>query len=456
MLHSICLIDDSIPLGDEKLFIDDRGRLNSSNIELLLNNEEIEWSEPPVKELLIKLLEDKEIWSVSAFKNPDIYLNNFDKEYYFPDLIIFDWDYGGTTTSTEELLKIIVEKSFSLISIYTRSDEQETVERIIESSFKEYENRIKLTIKSDEDSPQKLIDIASQRLKDNFAFKFSKELRVFNRDSLESILIEFGKPNINDIVWLFGDEEKENNKISLNAKEISEMIAEKLRAELISKKFGNELESINSNYNPTCEEKIVKKMWSFRLYYKPQDNLVRKGDLIYKESDGKDTMYLVISSDCHLKTFWKKNFGYLTVVPLHKICKNNDDLITKLKWAASVSDLKKITATSLVNLSGRIDGPTILPCIPSSTNYDDYFLFPKEIISVKIPVPESKKDNPRTLQLDYSFISGFISDDRITVSEQFITPLVEHILHNISGYGAQDYPKGLQTSITKNIDEMFK
>ena len=207
MAHSICLIDDSIPLGDAKLFIDDTGRLNSSNIELLLNEEEDKWEEP-VKELLENLINDKDSWSVSAFRNPDIYLNNFDKESYLPDFIIFDWDYGKMSAPTEELLKEILQKSFTLVAIYTRSDEKETVERIIKEEFNDYNNRINLIIKSEKNSPKKLIEWAEALSKNNFAYKFSKELRIYNRESMENLLVEFGKPDIKDFIWLFGSEDK--------------------------------------------------------------------------------------------------------------------------------------------------------------------------------------------------------------------------------------------------------
>ncbi len=453
MAHSICLIDDSIPLGDAKLFIDDTGRLNSSNIELLLNEEEDKWEEP-VKELLENLINDKDSWSVSAFRNPDIYLNNFDKESYLPDFIIFDWDYGKMSAPTEELLKEILQKSFTLVAIYTRSDEKETVERIIKEEFNDYNNRINLIIKSEKNSPKKLIEWAEALSKNNFAYKFSKELRIYNRESMENLLVEFGKPDIKDFIWLFGSEDKESNKILLNAKDVSEMIVDKLRAELISKNFGDELPIIDANYTPTCSEEIVKKMWSLRLYYKPNDGLVRKGDIV--DYEGKENIkYLVVSSDCHLKTFWKKNFGHLTVIPIYKVCKENKELVRKLKLAASEGEIKKMRATSLVNVSSSIEGPTILPCIPIGDSFYDYILFPKEISSIEVALPEEKKGNPRIVPLDYSHLTVVRGVDRISISEPFITPLVEHILYNISGYGVQDFPKGLQNSTTKNISEIF-
>lgn len=456
MVHSICIIDDSIPLGDEKLFIDDTGRLNSSNIELLLSQEDIKW-EDDVKELFIKLVKDKESWSVSAFRNPNIYLNNFDKELYLPDFIVFDWDYGKTTDPTEELLKEVLEKSFSLISIYTRSDEKESVEKIIEEDFKEYRNRITLIIKSDENSQQKLMDWANELLINNFSFRFSKELRDHAHNSLENILIDFGKPTINDIVWLFGDEDEEHKRF-FHTKDLSDIIAEKLRNELLTKNLGSELKSVAKEYIPSASLELIKKMWSYRLYYSPKDDIIRKGDILKKTNSDDNSLFLVISSDCHLKSFWKRNFGYLTIIPLYKINKDNYNLLSKLDLYKRKSDLKgkDVTPSSLTNLSGFAEGITIIPCIPLKNSFIDYILFPKEIFSIEIPVPELQKSNKRNLALKYEYIVDYDKKDRITISEPFITPLVEHILYNISGYGVPDYPKSLQKEISNNFKGIFE
>ena len=456
MSHSICLIDDSIPLGNENLFIDDTGRLNSSNIELLLNQEDVEWEEA-VKALLLKLIKDKKSWNVSAFRNPNIYLNNFDKELYLPDFIIFDWDYGKIAGSTEELLKEIIEKSFTLISIYTRSDEKESVERIIEDGFKDYRNRINLIIKSEENSPQKLIDWAKKLVDNNFAFKFSKELRDHNQSSLENILIEFAKPSINDLVWIFG-EDNEIEQRSLQTKDLCLMVVEKLRDELLSKNFASDLPYVDKTYNPDSNIDLVKKMWSYRLYYKPTDNIVRKGDIIRRKNQDDKTLYLVISSDCHLKYFWQKNFGYLSIVPIYRICKENSELKNKLELYKKKTDLKKknITPSSLTNLSNFIQGPTIIPCIPLQSGLFDYMLFPKEITNINVPVPDSKQESKRDIALIYDFMQDYEKENRISISEPFITPLVEHILYNVSGYGVPDYPNQLSNELETNLKGLFE
>ena len=70
----------------------------------------------------------------------------------------------------------------------------------------------------------------------------------------------------------------------------------------------------------TYDEKLAIKLWTNRLYFDPgeSDNIVRRGDIIYKDADGKDMLYLVISADCDLDKFWHKCFGKINLIPLIK------------------------------------------------------------------------------------------------------------------------------------------
>jgi len=456
VVHNICLIDDQIPLGINT-FIEDNKRMNSSNLRLLLSQGETNWAEFQLKELLSKLLEDKTNWNVSAFKHPSFYLTSVDEEYYWADFIIFDWDYGIQKESAEELLKQILKKSFSVITIYTGSDKQEEIKNIVNNDLYEFKSRIEIIIKTDANSPQELITTAQKLYNDNFAFKFSKELRDYNRGSLENILVEFGKPNINDIIYLFGEKEVESNNVSLNVKDVSEMIVDKLKSELVSKNFGDILPQISGDYIPdVTENDLVRQMWSYRLYYNPQDDIIRKGDIIKVKDSGSNLLFLVISSDCHLKHFWKSNFGHLTLIPIHKIHKKNFTLLDKLDLFKGKTDLRKVNGpSSLTNWRELGGGPIVLPCTPVNDEFVDYLLFPKEIFNEEIRVPEKIQVSKRSMSLKYEHFPKYDGKKRITIAEPFITPLVEHILYNISGYGVPDFPNSLQDIITKNFKGIF-
>lgn len=456
MSFSICVVDDQIPLG-KGAFVDVGKRICATTLQMLINEKETEWSEPVLKELVENLITDAKNWNVSAFMSPEILIKSMEEEYYLPEFIIYDWDYGKTSEHSEELLKSILETSFSIVSVYTLSDKKDSVQTIIDTDLTLYKNRIILRIKSDPNSPSLLLEIIKEYDKTNFAFKFSKELRKHTHNTLESILIEFGKPAIDDITWLFGDED-ESNKKKLNVKDLSEIIVEKLRNVLISNNFGSELATVASSYTPKSSSDLVKKMWSYRLYYRPQDNIVRKGDIIKKKGSNEETLFLVISSDCHLKYFWRKNFGFISLIPLHKIDKTNKVLLEKLDLYKSKSDLKSknITPSSLTNISSLAEGLTIIPFIPIGDKYIDFLLFPKELSSQNVLVPADKKENKRNLQLKYEYFTEYEQNSRVTVSEPFVIPLVEHILYNISGYGVPDYPSSLQKEIAENFKGIFE
>ena len=457
MPYSICVVDDQIPLGKGG-FVDAGKRINDNILQILINDQETKWSENVLKELIEELITDEKNWITSAFMSPEILIKSMEHEYYLPEVVIFDWDYGKGAASVEENLMQILKTSFSFITIYTASDKKEVVQSIIDEEFAVFKNRLDLKIKNEKDSATQLIAKIEKLSENNFSFKFSSGLRKLTYKTLEDILIEFGKPDIKDLVWLFGDEDENKNK-KLHAKDLSEILVEKLRSELISGNFGSDLPTVDPSYNPNLSNELVKNMWASRLYYIPQDNIVRKGDILRKKGIDNKTLYLVISSDCHLKSFWKKNFGYITLLPLHKIDKTNEELIDTLDLYKSKGKLKNanFTPSSLTNISSFAEGLTIIPFVPSEeTKFVDYLLFPKEIFSQKIPVPEQQKTNKRSIPLKYDYFEEYEQDKRITISEPFITPLVEHILYNVSGYGVPDYPSSLQKEISDNFKGIFK
>ncbi|MBE0538416.1 MAG: hypothetical protein IH620_01785 [Ignavibacterium sp.] len=456
MAYNICVVDDQIPLGKES-YVDAGNRISATTLQMLLNEKETGWKESVLKELVENLITDNKNWNVSAFMSPEILINSMEEEFYLPEFIIFDWDYGKGALSTEDNLKAILETSFSFVTIYTASDKKDVVQAIIDKDFKEFKNRLNLKIKSDKESSSELVKKISELSKTNFSFKFSSDLRKLTHKTLESILIEFGKPEINDITWLFGDEDESKNK-KLHIKDLSEILVEKLRSELITGNFGSDLPIVTGSYVPTSSSELVKRMWAYRLYYSPKDNIVRKGDIIKKRGSDEETLFLVISSDCHLKNFWRKNFGFISLVPLHRIDKTNKVLLDKLDLYKSKSDLKSknITPSSLTNISSLAEGLTIIPFIPIGNKHIDFLLFPKELSSQNVLVPADKKENKRNLPLKYEYFTEYEQNSRVTVSEPFITPLVEHILYNISGYGVPDYPLSLQKEIAENFKGIFE
>src|SRR3989337_1436367 len=134
MPFSICVVDDQIPLG-KGAFVDAGNRISTTTLQMLINEKETKWSEPVLKELVENLITDAKNWNVSAFMSPEILIKSMEEELYLPEFIIYDWDYGKTSEHSEELLKSILETSFSIVSVYTLSEKKDSVQTIINTDL---------------------------------------------------------------------------------------------------------------------------------------------------------------------------------------------------------------------------------------------------------------------------------------------------------------------------------
>jgi hypothetical protein len=87
------------------------------------------------------------------------------------------------------------------------------------------------------------------------------------------------------------------------------------------------------------------------------------------------------------------------------------------------------------------EGTLLLPFIYIGDQVFDFLVFPKEICSIEVDVPESCKgniDKIRDCSLDYTCFPGY---KRIcTLSEPFLSPFIQTLLNALSGQGVPDYP----------------
>ena len=120
MKCNICLIDNSIPTTGVRFEVDDRGRLDSNMMRLLLDED---WDEPQVKALVEAICEDEDKWSFSGFKHPGIYLKTLKREAYRPEIVIFDWNYSGGEDAARLLLEVLNE-TYCYIWVYTNYDQE--------------------------------------------------------------------------------------------------------------------------------------------------------------------------------------------------------------------------------------------------------------------------------------------------------------------------------------------
>jgi len=468
MTWEICVIDDSIPVTGN-IEIDDTVCFNASILKLLLDKNT--WDEQPVKDLIEELC-TSEIWDISAFKHPNIYLKSLRNKNYKPDIIIFDWEYPIQTDVSKDLLKIL-QSSFSLVFVYTHVDRREEVSReISREEFREYRRRLTLIHKWDDNSLERLLKEAEEESENNFSFRFGKILRNSTSEAIENVLVELGKNHIDFVkAFLAETETKETDIKALLTEKIATSILEnegvlkelaqedgmdKVKAQnllsIIKSKFRDEIKSIDFNLlcgeiDSTSDVKSLKELWSYRLYYHPSDDVVRTGDIIMNKDT--DEYSLVVTPDCNLNRFWHKNLGYLNLIPLLEIDKHSENVKAHLDPTRKAKDLIKDTRpSSISNKPNRYpDGCFVLPFIKHEKGLLHFITISTAITNIKItrPASVSGRENLSKCSLTYDHLRNYM---RIaSLSEPFLTPLIQNSLNSIFAAGGPDFPEAIKAEI---------
>ena len=482
-MYDICFIDDTIPVTR----LDDTaetGRLNRSNLQLIIKEVE-DWPEDKVRSLVIALLKDEESWNVSAFINPNIYLNCVENESYRPDIIIYDWEYAGGPADSSSLLLEILRTTFSVVYIYSGGDNKSKIDQALQQTDLSCFNdkRLFLLMKDEENSHQTLLSEAKRFYERNFSFRFGSTLRKATITALDKVLIDLGSSDIDFVTRLLADGntketdtkrfvvekvrhyllenetlrsifKKFNNISNPTINEFITFLVSKLSDRVNSTKFSESLPTtIKTDY--TEDIGISRRMWSQRIYYKPSDTVVRKGDIVKKIENGNH--YLVVTADCDLNKFWHKNFGFINLVPLYSCTRDFKSIKDKLGCTLNEKQMSKQFDSGIHSIidtiGGLVEGPFMCPFILENGDISDYVGFPKEMLSVHIAPPALKgKQQPgerKNISLLYAHWEGH---ERIsTISEPFLTSLIQHCLQSISGYGTPDYPKIVQDDLVERL-----
>jgi len=443
--YSICIVDDKIPA--HAVNMNDGIRLNSNNLEYLKNNV-TDWDDVYVKEFVKNLL-NKSDWSLSGFTYPTILINCLEEELYRPDIVIFDWEYPGTPFGSdlvEESLLTILQYSFSIVFIFTGVDKQDEIRELLEHSpLAEYANRVNIKSKLDENSTQVLYEDIEKIRKQSFSFKFGAEMRKKSLEALEKILIELGKVTLEETVDYF--------KLSGDtSKDLIDFIGERFKNHLSTSQFKALPEEAKGVTNPDTE--IARQLWSHRLYFyhNESDKIVRKGDIIEKDNE----FFVVVTADCDLARFWHKNYGYINLLPIYEVQNDNEYIIRQATMTRKKSKVKSdLKVNSFSDDIGNLPGVLLLPFLKFDDDFKDFVLFPKELMNKKI---EIQKDSNPIPQKDRSlkYNEGFEFNKVATISEPFLTPLIQHIFSTISGYGTPDYPATVADLISKNFGKIFE
>jgi len=456
MAFSICLIEDAIPIEAVEGF-DHKERLSSSCLNFLLNNQDISWREDAVKNLVIELIKLKDKQEISAFTNPAFYFASFEKERYTPDIVILDWDFGIKAEETEDYLIQILEKTFCYVNIFTGVDQKREIETLLATAkYKPYLNeRISIIHKEDSDAVNKVLATVKQKTDSNFSFKFGNALRREAAGSLEQILVALGRIPLNDLIRLLG--EGNENECILSPDCLVELIVEKLRNDLNARNFGEQQKVALAGIQPVPSD-IAAMFWAYRLYYRPSDSIVRRGDIVF-ETANKENKYLVVSADCSLRRFWKNQYGFLNMVPIVEVNKAQT-LKDKLGFAKKLNTIEFMFPSFTNKANNLPDGVFLLPFIDDE-GYKNYLLFSRELSSkeikpdpAKVSTGEGKEKKNADLRLEYG--NGNPYTRLCTISEPFLSPLVIKILDAVSGVGAPDYSEIVKEELSKKCKENFQ
>ena len=453
MAFNVCIIDDDFPTKDATVIefdFKDDSMLNSTEIKLMSSKVE-NWNDVNLKSLVRALSGDDTHWNLFAFKAPEFFINHIENDIIALDVIVFDYDYPGARdqeNSIENLLFEILNNTYCLIYIFSGAEKQHEIEEMMQKEkFAVFCGRLSYLSKTTVNSVETLVGQINERKDNNFSFKFGNKLTKDAFDSINKILVELGKVTTNQTVNYF--------KITNDTKrDLIDFIGERYKNHMADFQF-EELNNIEQNYEGEVNEELAKDLWSYRLYHyssNNNDNIVRKGDIIEKE----ENLYLVISADCELAYFWKKNYGHINMVPLYKMYNGNDELKKKLTNTKSPGDIKNsFTQNSITNkINGISDGPLIFPFIKRQDQRNNYLCFPKELVSVKVDEPELSKKDLGNEPLKYSTFRGY--NKICSVSEPFLTPIITHLLNSIFGYGSPDYPVIIKNIIKNDSKTLFE
>lgn len=431
MKHTICFIDDKIPVAQ---YFNDTGIITEMVIQFLLKNKETRWDDLIVKGLCERFVNDSMNWSVSAFTSPEFYNIYTNENVYAPEIIIYDWDYnwGAGSDESEKCLLRILSSSYTMVFVFSTSENIEEINQIVRNDvFAKFGDRLSVVDKSNANSIDSIFSQISEKESHNFSFRYGHEVIYKSNIAINTILSDISQLSVEEFCASIKDSyDDKDRKYHITNGDFIDIIIPRYKRAMYNIVWDNMF--VEKHTEPNIEE--IRKVWAYRLYDDTPSSNVSMGDVV-KSENGK--YFLVLSSDCHMKHFWKKNGGYISLIPLVKV--DSDEAKEQLKLIASNST----NISSLVNCQVSM---TMLPAVPISNSVlCDLVAFPKSIMSVKV----KKREEQQVAYLSYDAFDGFTKV--VSVSDPFKSPLLQFVLDRITGYGCPDFPDILQNQLAEKI-----
>lgn len=431
MKHSICCIDDKIPVSKYPEFFKETEALNEQVLRFLLINEKKGWEDSEIKSLFAFLIDNSSDWSVSAFTHPAFYYNYREENVYSPDVFVYDWDYNfapGSAESEEYLYKIL-DESYSMVFIFSGADTIDDINSLVHSEkFSKFADRLELVNKNEDDCVDLIVKKIGEKEKSNFAFSYGHDIIQNSNKAINKILSEISQLSIHDFIASIGI--PVNDKIVASNKDFIDIVIPRYKSSLNN----IEWKELSVDKQKKFNIDSIRQIWSYRMYDNSPTDEVSMGDIVKKEKGG---YFLIVSSDCHMARFWQKNGGYISMIPLQRINsvlgKNQRKLLVNSKPHFSSVNSSQIPMT-------------LLPAVPvSSAELRDFMVLPKSLISVKINEPTTGKKSP----LRYDLFKGY--SKVVSIVDPYKSPLIHFIMNNITGYGCPDFSDEIQEYLLNRI-----
>ena len=433
MEHTICFIDDKIPVAQYGEYFNETDIINESVIRFLLKQEGTDWQDLTIKTLCEQLLRDGENWSISAFTNPIFYTTYCSNTVFAPDVIIYDWDYPSLPDTPENVLEKIMNETFALVFIF--SEEENIVginEELTKDAYIPFKDRLMVIAKGKLDSVDTIFAKIQETESKNFSFAYGGQIVHKSNQIINEILSDISKLSIETFIATIGEEDNNGRYYFATINNFIDVIVPRYKHALYGMLFNNSnILKINKTQDANID--AVKKVWSYRMYEHNASNIVSMGDIIKTKHD--DKYYIVISSDCHMQDFWHKNGGYIALVPVEKLIQGQ-----RHNQAHLIGE-GKIKITSLTNSQRAL---TAIPAVPIEGQLIDFVVFPKQIKTIQIAKPENS-----TSVLTYDILSDY--DKIVSIVDPFKSPLFHFIMNSISDLGCPDYHDKIKQDLTDLI-----
>ncbi|MCK0143001.1 hypothetical protein [Aliiroseovarius sp. F20344] len=492
---NICIIDDGFMLPAVDANLQSHSYFSGAALKVLTAQD---WDKDhPLKELCDTLVDQRDenqepVWSVAGFRLPEFFKRAFEEGKYRSDLIVFDWEYGDEVDQVSEL-KFILENSHAHVIIFTGADKDEEIRAVLEEGLSEYSSRIELLDKETDGASQhqKLKELLEEKHANNFSFKFGSSLRSSVNRSLDGVLHKLSALDLDKVVKILAAQD--NDPIDADLKEmIGEKLKEKVKSsdkfrqlideQVLSEEVSSELLEIVAEVIKTDiaslelehdggdpqeldenDIKIMEQLWSYRLYHRPADNVVRGGDIILpKDGDGSE-LFLVLTPPCDLAKFWNKTDGKLAVVKLELLNDQNQGLRERAKRFKKLGEIRKKLkpgVSSLTNgeplnvLPGR---SFLIPLVPLKNDLEitlrNYRANSHSLSSIDVPLPDAPAEALPKAALRYDHLEF----SRVTkLSDPFCGAIIGATLSNLSGWGVADYPRELSGKFGQHFSESLK